>query len=76
MSVPVRKNGGRSIVVILLVLTGIIFFSVSDEIHQSFIPGRSPSFMDIGLDLLGFFLGWGVFHANIRPGAYEKTGEP
>ena len=38
-----------------------MLFAISDEFHQSFVPGRSASLMDIGLDLLGIVLGLGVF---------------
>jgi VanZ family protein len=38
-------------------LSAILFFcllyGISDELHQSFIPGRSPSLADIGADFLG-----------------------
>ncbi len=43
------------------VLAGLVLFAVSDEIHQSFIPGRSASGIDLGLDLLGVFFGLCVF---------------
>jgi VanZ family protein len=39
------------------VLMGLVLFSISDEILQSFVPGRTPSLMDIGLDLLGICVG-------------------
>jgi len=28
-------------------------YAVSDEFHQSFVPGRSPTVIDLGLDLSG-----------------------
>lgn len=30
-----------------------LLYAVSDEIHQSFIPGRSATLRDIGFDMLG-----------------------
>lgn len=57
-----------------LLLAGLVLFAVSDEIHQSFVPGRTASFMDIGLDMIGIFAGlWvlklvGVFTREIRFG--------
>lgn len=36
-------------------------FALSDEFHQSFSPGRSPSLWDVGLDTCGAAAGWGVF---------------
>ena len=48
----------------LAVLAGLLLFSVSDEFHQSFVPGRTASAMDVGLDLLGILLGLGVWRAS------------
>ncbi len=28
-------------------------YAISDEFHQSFVPGRSPTFYDLGFDLSG-----------------------
>jgi len=44
----------------MIILAGLVFFSVSDEIHQSFVPGRIASIMDVGLDFGGILLGFGV----------------
>ena len=41
---------------ILSVLLGMIY-AASDEIHQSFIPGRSPKITDVCIDTLGVILG-------------------
>ena len=56
-----RRNAGHSFMAAALILFALILFAVSDEIHQSFIPGRSASYMDIGLDLLGIFFGLVTF---------------
>jgi VanZ family protein len=29
------------------------FYAVSDEFHQSFVPGRSPSIQDVLIDIVG-----------------------
>ena len=42
--------------IILSVLLGMIY-AVSDEIHQSFIPGRTPQITDVYIDTLGVVLG-------------------
>lgn len=31
----------------------ILLFAISDEIHQSFVPGRNATVIDIGFDLTG-----------------------
>ena len=35
----------------------VLLFALSDEFHQSFILGRNPSLIDVGIDLLGGTLG-------------------
>jgi len=32
-------------------------YSATDEFHQSFVPGRHPAIMDVGIDSLGAILG-------------------
>ena len=48
---------GSSKVGTVMIITGILLFSVFDEIHQSFVPGRTSSISDIGLDLIGVLIG-------------------
>ena len=35
----------------------VLLFALSDEFHQSFVFGRNPSLIDVGIDLLGAVLG-------------------
>lgn len=30
-----------------------VLFSMTDEYHQSFVPGRHPSIVDVGIDSIG-----------------------
>ena len=39
----------------VLVLT--IGYALTDEFHQSFVPGRDPSWVDVGFDSLGAAIG-------------------
>ena len=39
------------------IIFGVLLFSISDEFLQSFIPGRTASMADIGLDLIGILIG-------------------
>ncbi len=48
-------------------------FSVSDEIHQLFVPGRTFQWMDLTLDLLGGVIGLLVF-ALIRKRSAQRSG--
>jgi len=65
----------NNMLVLSLILSGLILFAISDEIHQSFVPGRTASFIDIGLDLIGIFLGvwtfklFGVFTREMKLGS-------
>ena len=34
-----------------------ILYACTDEFHQSFVPGRSPSLVDVGIDTVGTFVG-------------------
>jgi VanZ family protein len=37
-------------------------YAISDEIHQSFIPGRTARFRDTLIDLIGIFIGLFIFN--------------
>lgn len=50
-----------------LILT--LFYALSDEIHQLFVPGRTFQLMDLGLDLIGGVIGLVIFD---RIGAKRK----
>ncbi len=52
-----RRNKVPSALVVV-VLGGL--FALSDEFHQSFSPGRSPSGWDVALDTCGVAAGWAV----------------
>lgn len=45
-----EKTGKREI---LEVVGFIILYAISDEYHQSFVPGREASFRDVSIDTLG-----------------------
>ena len=44
---------GNRLLLDLFILSGLILFALSTEFLQSFVPGRTASFMDFGLDLIG-----------------------
>lgn len=46
-------------------------YAISDEIHQSFTPGRSPKFTDTLIDLLGIIIGF-VFVKFILKPVFKK----
>jgi VanZ family protein len=41
-----------------------VLYGVTDEIHQSFVPGRRAALLDVGIDGLGAF--FGVLPALLR----------
>lgn len=58
----------------LLSLILSLAFAISDEWHQSFVPGRGPSWRDVGIDTSGIIFGllavqwllsaWGRLHSD------------
>ena len=54
------------------VLVGSLLFAIGygllDEFHQSFVPGRSSTLADVGLDALGALVGVLVAEMGIRLG--------
>jgi len=52
-------------------------FSLTDEYHQSFVPGRTASIKDCGLDTFGALVGMLLFYAGGRlQGVRRKGSEP
>ena len=50
-----------NIIIFSLILSGLVLVAVSDEIHQSFVPGRTASPIDIVFDLIGILFGLWTF---------------
>ena len=61
---PFLDTSGNNIVTVLTVMLFCIIYGISDEYHQSFIPGRFVSFWDVVADGFGalFVVGW--WHKN------------
>jgi VanZ family protein len=53
------KSANRRMLVLAIVLSGL--YAASDEFHQSFTPGRTPSAVDVGIDTIGAALGAGTW---------------
>ena len=54
-----RKKGKDAIVYILFICQ---FYAVTDEFHQSFVPGRTSMVSDVLVDLLGAIIGIAIFY--------------
>jgi len=44
-----------------------ILFAITDEFHQSFVPGRHPSPVDVGIDSIGSGLALLVMYVLVKP---------
>ena len=45
----------------ILLLLALCLFAALDEVHQAFVPGRTASTVDIGLDVIGIIFGFCIF---------------
>ena len=52
-----RALNARNNRVYLVALLAVVIFAFSDEFHQSFVPGRNSSVIDVGIDTVGACLG-------------------
>lgn len=43
-----------------------IIYSITDEFHQSLVPGRSPQIKDIIIDTIGSLLGIVIYHLILK----------
>jgi VanZ family protein len=51
-----------------LAFAGALLYAISDEIHQSFVPGRDASWIDLIIDGLGAMSAMGVVLGRKHPG--------
>lgn len=61
LSLAIQRTFSKRFNPLLVVFFMLIFCSLSDEIHQLFVPGRHFSYADIFFDILGGLLG-GYFY--------------
>jgi VanZ family protein len=76
---PLTKNK-RTFYLILCVQISGTLYAVSDELHQSFIPGRTATVSDVLIDSLSLALGCGIFllarHAGeLIRGTQKQSGK-
>lgn len=53
--------------------TVIVLWAISDELHQSFVPGRDASALDVVADVIGFGVALGVVLALASRRGGAKT---
>lgn len=49
-------------------------YSLTDEYHQSFVPGRTPALHDCAIDTMGAILGLAIIYLNWRLFSSPLTG--
>jgi VanZ family protein len=68
------RNASRTYFFIAFCLT--VLYAVSDEWHQRFVPGRSSSLRDVGIDAIGGFISLGLLLiAKMRLSRPDKRTE-
>lgn len=65
---PLINSSIKKNIAAIIVITFCLFFGISDEYHQSFIPGRSVSFWDIVADAFGalFVVIWWLLKVQLK----------
>jgi VanZ family protein len=54
-----NKNLFRTLILSIVI---VLCYSISDEIHQHFIPGRAMRIFDVCVDLSGIVTGAGILY--------------
>lgn len=49
----------------LVILVGLLILAIADELHQTLVPNRTGSALDVGLDVIGIFLGAAIYHSRV-----------
>jgi VanZ family protein len=62
----IRGQSRREKINFVLALAGCGLYALSDEFHQSFVPGRNAALMDVGIDLIGASIGLIISSISIR----------
>jgi VanZ like family len=61
LSVTWPARGWRAVAAATVITTGL---GILDELHQSFVPGRSSDVLDLVADVVGA-LAWGLIYAGV-----------
>jgi VanZ family protein len=68
--------GGNRHMVMWLVIAGLVLFAVFDEYRQSFVPGRTGSLPDFGLDMIGVAFGISLYRRTGARGLRRLGASP
>ncbi len=58
----------------VIAVVGAILYGMTDELHQSFVPGRSSDVHDVLADAVGAILGAAAFTFHSRRGLRVRRG--
>ncbi len=72
-AVPQENRRTRPKQTCWLVILFCLFYGMSDEFHQTFIPGREASFGDIAADLTGAALLVFLWRKKYKPGSAKAA---
>ncbi len=70
-----RRRSRRAVPHLLLLAIGALY-ALSDEWHQSFVPGRSPDPLDWMADVIGLLSGYLALSAAGSPDPPDETKGP
>jgi VanZ family protein len=56
------------------VLVLLVFYAITDEVHQAFVPGRTPLPIDLAIDAAGGLAGIAAWRNVIRPWLGRRAG--
>jgi VanZ family protein len=57
-----------------VILAGL--YSLTDEFHQRFVPGRGPSIVDCGIDTIGATIGMVILYFTGGPSSEREEVQP
>jgi len=59
-----------------LVISAAVFallYACTDEIHQSYVPTRGPSFYDVLIDSVGIMIGYTAYNFALEKGFFKNA---
>lgn len=60
------RNQKLSLKYFLIPFIFVFLYAASDEYHQSFVPGRTSKIRDVGFDLAGIIIAYGLISKKLK----------
>jgi len=70
----ITKSKNPVLIHFIMAFCMAVIYAASDEFHQRFVAGRTPSLYDIGIDAVGGFIGITAF-CLIRKGQTPRPAD-